>query len=93
MSISCLSCQTFGTSPILQIVVLKSLESSLDCNIKSVNPKENQPWIFIGRAVAEAQAPVLWLPAAKSQLIGIDHDAGKDWRQKAKEVAEDEMVI
>ena len=55
----------------------------------SVNPKGNQPWIFIGRAVAEA--PILWPPAAKSQLVGKDPDAGKDWGQK-KRAAEDEMV-
>ena len=68
----------------LQIVVLeKSLESPLDCKeIKSVNPKGNQPWLFIGRAVAEAEAPALWLPDGKSRLIGKDPDAGKDWRQE-----------
>ena len=45
--------------------------------IKPVNPKENQPWIFIGRTDAEAEVPVLWLPDAKSRLIGKDPDAGK----------------
>ena len=58
--------------------------------IKPVNPNENQPWIFIGRT--DAEAPVLWPPDAKSQLIEKDPDAGKDWKQKEKEVAEDEMV-
>ena len=58
----------------------KTLESHLDCKeIKSVNPKANQPWIFIGRTDAEAEAPVLWPPDAKSQLIGKDPDAEKDW--------------
>ena len=51
----------------------------------------NQPWIFIGRTGAEA--PILWPPDAKNQLIRKDHDAGKDWRQKEKGVAEDAMVI
>ena len=52
----------------------------------------NQPWIFIGRTVTEAEAPILWPPGVKSQLIQKDPDAGKDWRQKEKWVAEDEMV-
>ena len=64
---------------------------SLECKeIKSGNPEGNQPWIFIGRANAEA--PILWPPGAKNWLIGKDHDAQKDWRQKGKMVAEDEMV-
>ena len=49
-------------------------------------------WIFIGRTDAEAETPILWPPEMKSQLIGKDHDAGKDWRQKDKGVAKDEMV-
>ena len=75
-----------------QIVVLeKTLESLLDCKkIKPVNPKGNQPWIFIGRT--DAEAPILWPPDVKSSLIGKDPDAGKDWRQKEKRVAEEEMV-
>ena len=60
--------------------------------IKPVNPKGNQSWIFIGRADAEAEAPILWPPGAKSQLIGKDPDAGKDWRQEENGVTEDEMV-
>ena len=63
----------------------KTLESALDNKeIKSVNPKGNQLWIFIGRtdADAEAEAPILWLPDAKSRLIGKDPDAGKDWGQE-----------
>ena len=52
--------------------------------IKSVSPKGNQPWIFTGRVDAEAEAPVLWPPDAKSWLIWKDPDAGKDWRQKEK---------
>ena len=58
--------------------------------IKPVNPKGNQPWIFIGRA--EAEAPVLWPPDVKNQLIGKDPDAGKDWRQEEKGMKEGEMV-
>ena len=60
--------------------------------IKPVNPKGNQSWIVIGRADAEAEAPVLWPPDTKSKLIGKDPDAGKDWKQKEKRAAEDEMV-
>ena len=63
----------------------KALESSLDCNdIKPVNLKGNQSWIFIGRTDAEAEAPILWPPDIKSQLIGKDPDAGEDWRQGEK---------
>ena len=66
---------------------------SLDCKeIKLVNPKGNQPWIFIGRIGAEAEAPILWPPEAKNWLIGKDPDAGKDWRQKETGEAEDEMI-
>ena len=46
--------------------------------IKPVNPKGNKPRIFIGRTDAEAEAPILWPPDAKSQLIGKDLDAGKE---------------
>ena len=56
------------------------------------NYKGNQLWILIGRTEAEAEAPILWPPDGKSQLIGKDLDAGKDRRQKEKRVAEDEMV-
>ena len=75
-----------------ELVLEKTLENPLDCKeIKPVNPKGNQPWIFFGSTVAEA--PILWPPDSKSRLIGKDPDAGKDWRQKEKGVAEDEMVI
>ena len=75
------------------IVVLgNTLESPLDSKIKSVNPKGNQPWIFIGMTDAEAEAPILWPRDVKSWLIGKDPDAGKDWGQEEKKVAEDEMV-
>ena len=71
----------------------KTVKSPLDSKkIKPVNFKGNQPWIFIGRTVAEAEAPILWQPDAKSWLIGKDPDAGKDWGPKEKRAAEDEMV-
>ena len=74
-----------------QIVLEKTLESSLDSKeIKSVNMKGKQPWIFIGRT--DVEAPIVWLPDAKSQLIGKDVDAGEDWGQEEKGAIEDEMV-
>ena len=74
------------------VVVEKTLESPLGYKIKPVNPKKNQPWILIGRTNAEAEAPILWPPDAKSQLIGKDPDAGKDWGHEEKGMTEDEMV-
>ena len=76
-----------------QIVVLeKTFESPLDSKeIKPIDPKGNQSWIFFGRTAAEAEVPVLWPPDVYSWLIGKDSDAGKDWRQK-KGVAEKQMV-
>ena len=75
-----------------QIVVLeKILGSPLDCKeIKLVNHKGNQSWIFIGRT--DAEATILWPPDVKIQLIWKDPDAGKDWGQEEKGVTEDEMV-
>ena len=71
----------------------KTLESPLDSKeIKPVNPKGNQPWIFTGRTVAKAEAPILWPPDANSWLIRKDPDAGKDLRQKEKRSTDDEMV-
>ena len=67
------------------VVLEKTLESPLDCKeIQPVNPKRNQPWIFIGRTDAEAETPILWSPDAKSWLIRKDPDVGTDWRQKEK---------
>ena len=61
------------------VVLEKTLESPLDSKeIKPVNPKGNQPWIFIGRTDAEAETPVLWPPDVKNQLIEKDPEAGKD---------------
>ena len=71
----------------------KTLESLLVCKeIKVVNLKGNQPWIFIGRTDTEAEAPILWPPDGKHWLTGKDPDAGKDWRQKEKGAVEDELV-
>ena len=72
------------------VVLEKTLQSPLGCKIKPVHPKGNQSWIFIGGT--DAEAPILWLPDAKSHLIGEDPDARKDWRQEEKETTEDKMV-
>ena len=69
------------------VVLEKTVEGPLDCKIIPVNPKGNQPWIFIERTDAEAEAPTPWLLDVKNRLIP-DLDAGKDWRQKEKEVEE-----
>ena len=59
--------------------MVKTFESPLDCKeIKPINHKGNQHLIFTGRTEAEAEAPIIWPPDAKSQLIGKDPDAGKD---------------
>ena len=60
--------------------------------IKPVNPKRNQSWIFIGKTDAEAEAPILWPPDARSRFIWKDPDAGKDWGQEEKGTTEDEIV-
>ena len=71
------------------VVLEKTLESPLDCKeIKSVNPKGNWSWIFIGRTDADVETP----SNAKNWLIWKDPDAGKDWRQDEKGMTEDEMV-
>ena len=72
-------------------VLEKTVKSPLDCKeIKLVNSKGNQPWIFIGRT--DAEAPVLWPPDLKSPFIGKDPTAGKDWEQEEQGVTEYEMV-
>ena len=74
------------------VVLEKMFESPLDNKeIKPVNRKGSQSWIFIGRTDAEAETPIHWPPDVKNWLIGKDPDAGKDWRQE-KETTEDEMV-
>ena len=61
------------------VVLEKTLESPLHIKIKPVNPKGNQPWIFIGMNDGKAEAPIIWSPNVKSQLIGKNPDVGKDW--------------
>ena len=77
-----------------QIAMLeKTLEVTLDIKeIKPVSPRGKQPWIFIGKTDAEAEVPILWPTNARSQLIGQDLDAGKDWGQEEKGATEDEMA-
>ena len=71
----------------------KSFESPFNSKeIKPVNLKENQSWMFIGRTDAEAETPILWPPDAKNWLIGKDPDVRKDWRQEEKGMTEDETV-
>ena len=75
------------------VVLENTIESPLDSKeIKPVNPKGNQPWMFIGRTDDEVEAPILWPLDAKSQLIWKDPDAGKDWGQEEKRAAEDELA-
>ena len=73
------------------MMLVKTLESPLDCKeIKPVNPKGNQSWIFVGRT--DAETLIFWPPDAKNWLTGKDPDAGKDWRWEEKGTTEDEMV-
>ena len=75
------------------MVLEKTPENLLDCKeIKHAKPKGNQSWVFIGRTDSETEVPILWPLNLKSWLIGKDPDGGKDWRQKEKGRAEDEMV-
>ena len=75
------------------VVLEKILESPLDCTeIKWVNPKGTQSWIFIGRTAPEAEAPIPWPLDAKSWHIRKDPDAGKDWRREEKGMTEHKMV-
>ena len=71
----------------------KTLESPLDCkDIQPVHPKGYQSWVFIGKIDVETETAIIWLPDAKSWLIGKDPDAGKDWRLEKTGMTEDEMV-
>ena len=86
-----------GWAPVIwcfwTVVLEKTLESPLGCKeIKSVNPKGNQSWIFIGRTDADTEVLILWPSDARSWLTGKDQYAGKDWRQKEKGTTENEMV-
>ena len=67
------------------------LKVSWTAEIKVINPKGNQSWIFIGRTDTEAETPILWPPDVKNWLLGKDPDAGKDQRQEEKGMTEDEM--
>ena len=98
-SSSCGSCEswTIKKCRVLKnwwtVVLGKTPESPLDCKeIKPVNPKGNQSWIFIGRTDTEAETPTLWPPDVKNWLFGKDPDVEKDWRQEEKGVTVDEMV-
>ena len=75
------------------VVLEKTLESLMDCKeIKPVNTKGNESWIFIGETDAEAEAPILRPPDVKSRLTGKDPDDGKDWRHEEKGTTENEIV-
>ena len=73
------------------VMLKKTFESPLDCKeIKPVNPKGTQSWMFIGRT--DVEVPILWPSDAKNWFIGKDPDAKKDWRQDEKGMTEDAMV-
>ena len=74
---------------LITVVLEKTLESLLESKeIKAVSPKRSQPWMFIGRTYAEVEAPTVWPPDVKSQHIGKDPDAGKDWGKEEKRATE-----
>ena len=74
------------------MVLEKTHDSPLDFKeIKAVNPKGNQSWTFIGRTDTETETPILWPPYAKTWFTGKDLYAGKNWKQKEKKAAENEM--
>ena len=91
----CQGIECFPKNWYFQTVALeKTLESPLDIKeIKPVNPKGNQPWIFIEGTDAEAEAPILSPPNVKNWLTGKEPDAGKDWGQEEKGTTEDEMAV
>ena len=75
------------------VVLEKTLESPLGCKeIQPVHSKGDRSWVLFGRNDGKAETPVLWLPHAKSWLIGKDSDVGRDWGQKEKGTTEDEMA-
>ena len=75
------------------VALEKTLESPLDCKeIQPVHSEGDQSWVFFGRTDAKAETPILWPPHVKSWLIGKDPDAGRDWGQKEKGMAKDEMA-
>ena len=86
-----MGCWTLKNWCFQTVVLEKTLDNPLDImEIKPVNSKANQSWLFIGSTDAEAETPILWPPNVKS--IGKDPDAGKDWRKEEKGMTEDEMV-
>ena len=75
------------------VVLEKTPQYPLDCKkIQPVHSEGDQPWDFLGRNDAKAEAPVLWPPHAKGWLSGKDCDAGRDWGQEEKGTTEDEMA-
>ena len=75
------------------VLLEKTLESPLDFKgIQPVNPKGDQSWTLIQRTDAEAEAPILWPPDAKSWCIGKDPYSGKDWGQEEQGATKGEMV-
>ena len=88
-----LSCRLHQRIDAFELWCWRRLENLLDSKeIKLVNPKGNQPWMFIRRTDAEAKVSILWPPHVKSWLIGKDSDAGTDWGQEEKGTTEDEMA-
>ena len=78
---------------ISQLYLKRPLESPLvSKEIKPVNPKGNQPWLFTARTDSEAEAPILWSPDVKNWFTGKHPDPGKYWRQEEKGMTEDEIV-
>ena len=83
-----------GSSDAFELWCWRTLESPLDSKeIKKVNPKRNQFWIFTGRTDAQTEVPILWPLDVKSWLIRKDPDAGKDWRKEEKGMTKYEMVV
>ena len=76
------------------MVLEKTLDNPLESKeIKPVNCKGKQSWIFTGRTDAESETLILWPPDVKDWLCGKDSDPGKDWRQEEKRMTGDEMVV
>ena len=75
------------------VVLEKTLESPLGSKeIKPVNPKGNQLWIFVGRVTLKLKLQYVGQLMRRAGIIGKDPEAGMDWRQEEKGMAKDEMV-
>ena len=86
-------CQRIDAWCLQTVVLEKTPENLFDGkDIKPVNLKEDQPWIFTGKTNTEAEAPIFWSSDVNRWLIGKVPAAGKDWGQKEKRMSEDEMV-